>query len=79
MENVPQQQKQKQSKGVSPFAALAGMLVTFVAGIFLGLHPAWIPIGSGNSGELNPASVKPIIPATEPATAPAPHASTSGI
>jgi hypothetical protein len=53
MESTPQQSKQRH--GVSIFFALAGMLVTFLAGIFVGLHPAWIPIKVTSTGGLNPA------------------------
>ena len=52
-------------KGVSVIGALAGMLITFIGGIYVGLHPAWIPIkGVGPSaGDTGPAK-------TSPATAP---------
>jgi hypothetical protein len=42
METTPQQGRRK--SGVGVFTALAGMLVTFLAGIYVGLHPGWIPV-----------------------------------
>jgi hypothetical protein len=45
METVPIRQR----KGVSIATAIAGMLITFIGGVVVGLHPAWIPIkGYGN-------------------------------
>jgi hypothetical protein len=51
METTPQQNKQ--SHGVGILTALVGMLVAFLAGIFVGLHPSWIPIKTSQSGDIN--------------------------
>ena len=36
--------KRPATKGVSVLGALAGMLITFIGGVYVGLHPSWIPI-----------------------------------
>jgi hypothetical protein len=56
------QQKQPKS-GVGIFAALAGMLVTFLLGFFVGLHPSWIPFKTSSADD-NSAPVN--LPATGP-------------
>jgi hypothetical protein len=59
MENVPQPMK---SKGVSVIVALFGMAITFLGGVYVGIHPNWIPIGSGNN------TSEPLPPMTPAAT-----------
>jgi hypothetical protein len=49
MELSPQQKKQ--GIRVSIFSALSGMVVTFLLGLYVGLHPTWIPINSSSTGE----------------------------
>jgi hypothetical protein len=67
------------SPGVSYIGAFAGMLVTFVAGVYVGLHPSWIPIKGNGANEMgtplkvgSPAVITPdhAMPATMPATMP---------
>jgi hypothetical protein len=67
MENAPQG---KQKSGVSVFAALAGMLVTFLAGVFVGLHPTWIPIKTSSYPDVSQPVALPSSP-TSPTTQPA--------
>jgi hypothetical protein len=64
----------KQGSGISVFAALAGMLVTFLAGVFVGLHPTWIPIKTSSYPDVSQPVVLPppsASPTTQPKTQPA--------
>jgi len=68
METGPQQKK----RGVGILTALAGMLITFLAGVYVGLHPAWIPIRTGATPQdFSSPMILPAGATTEPATQPA--------
>jgi hypothetical protein len=41
------------ARGVSIIGACAGMLVTFIAGIVVGLHPTWVPFYSSADSNIN--------------------------
>jgi hypothetical protein len=41
METIPQPKKQSRLYGI--LGTLAWMLVAFIAGIFVGIHPEWVP------------------------------------
>jgi hypothetical protein len=71
------QQQVPRSKGISGLSALLLVVVAFGAGIFVGLHPQWIPIkttGSGLDNMTLPSGAHPStqtsdgrpMPATEP-------------
>jgi hypothetical protein len=72
--------KRPATKGVSVLGALAGMLITFIGGVYVGLHPSWIPIkGVGPSaGDTGPMKATPstgpaqgeVRPTTMPSTMP---------
>jgi hypothetical protein len=62
METAPQQKQQGYKVGI--FGALAGMVVTFLLGVYVGLHPMWIPMKTSSVGD-NGAPVKPPAPIIE--------------
>jgi hypothetical protein len=73
METAPHQNKSQH--GVSVFAFVFGMLVTFMVGLYVGLHPAWIPIKLGNFADAvtdQPSPAKSFSrPTSEPSETPA--------
>jgi len=73
METTPQQNRQGRRSNI--FSTLAWMVVAFLAGIYVGLHPTLIPIDLNSKEEINPpTSSEPIsdqsreVPQTQPAT-----------
>jgi hypothetical protein len=61
--------------GVSLVGALGGMLITFLIGVYVGIHPNWIPIKT--TPESNDSTAAPLPmpdvsapPATMPSTMP---------
>jgi hypothetical protein len=77
METAPQNGKKGERIGL--FTALAGMLVTFLVGVFVGLHPRWIPIETSSVPDYGSPAKPPVVtteaaqasPATAPDTQPA--------
>jgi hypothetical protein len=67
MENEPQQRR---GNSVTIIGALAGMAVTFVFGVYVGLHPTWIPIKTSSQGDYSAPVTLPDLPHTQPTTAP---------
>jgi hypothetical protein len=63
---------EKRRPGVSVFFALAGMVVTFLLGVFVGLHPAWIPIHTSSFPDVSQPVVLPSAsaPSSQPQTQP---------
>jgi hypothetical protein len=51
---------------VSIAGALAGMVVTFLLGVYVGVHPTWLPIKSSSVSDFSTPLKTP--PATQPAT-----------
>jgi hypothetical protein len=49
MQNPPSQSQAAKPHGyrIDILIAAAGMVLTFILGIFVGIHPNWIPVGSG--------------------------------
>jgi hypothetical protein len=78
METAPQNGK-KEGARIRLFAALAGMVVTFLLGIFVGLHPRWIPIETSSAPDYGSPAKMPVVttegtqagPTTVPDTQPA--------
>ena len=64
------QPKKQSGLSISIWGALAGMVVTFLLGIYVGFHPNWIPVrGAGEDNFAAPAKIA--MPATtEPADIP---------
>ena len=79
MQTAPQEKKQ--GLHFSLFTSLAGMLITFLAGIYVGLHPTWIPIKLGASSDDNPNLPLKlnVAPTTSHATTPASSPSTAPV
>lgn len=56
----------RRSGSVSWIGAIAGMLVTFLIGIYVGLHPAWIPLKGNTPSVNNPIPAGTPAPTTMP-------------
>ena len=65
MESTSQQTRN--TKGVSLIGAIMGMAITFLGGIFVGLHPSWLPLKPAPAAEPDPALFKiPQMPTSMP-------------
>ncbi len=75
MENTRTPDRPRRQIGIG--GAIAGMVVTFLLGIYVGLHPAWLPIKTTTvedfSHPLKRSSTEPTMrdqPTTTPTTQP---------
>ncbi|MDB5323029.1 MAG: hypothetical protein JWN40_4660 [Phycisphaerales bacterium] len=74
METAPQ----KPGYRISLFAAIGGMLITFLLGMYVGVHPMWIPVKASSTVD-DVAPARRPMPATEPdRTAPLTQPATTG-
>jgi hypothetical protein len=73
METIPPQKKHSRVLDIAVF--LGALLVAFLAGIYVGIHPTWLPntgIGGGslNIHDLQDNPLAPPVQLTEPAREP---------
>jgi hypothetical protein len=74
METAPQEKKP--GYRISLFSAIGGMVITFMLGMYVGVHPMWIPVKASSSVDDVPAGRRPVLttepdrglPQTQPAT-----------
>lgn len=71
MDSAPSPERPRRSISIlKVIVFLAALVLSFIAGIDVGLHPSWIPDLGPLYGNVGPAETSPAAPSPAPTTAP---------